>query len=136
MKSGVARPAYCITLPPIAGPTAHPALRATLVIPLAYVYADGGTTAMTYDWRVGTSISTSASLARNNAAARDSVGAVGASMSSMLDGKCVNTIVLTRPMRRAIQAAARCDTTLSTRAAKNSHANCTSVMPYRSKNQY
>ena len=35
-----------------------------------------------------------------------------------LEGRCVSTMVLTRPMRLAIHAAARCETTFRTRAAK------------------
>ena len=75
MKSGPASASRCMTVPAINGPTTQPAFLATFVIPLAYVRADAGTTAITYDCRVGTSISTSASRARNSAAAIPASGA-------------------------------------------------------------
>ena len=84
---------------------------------------------MTYDWRVGTSISTSASRARNSAAAVAAVGAAGASIRNTLEGRCVNTIVFRSPMRLAIHAAARCETTFSSRAVKKRPASCASDMP-------
>src|SRR5215208_8352903 len=106
MNNGAASVRFCITTPPSNGPTAHPAFRVTFVMPLAYVRAEGGTTAMTYDWRVGTSISTSASRNRKRVAATVTVGAAGASIRKRLDGRCVHTIVFNSPIRRANEAAA------------------------------
>src|SRR6185503_252554 len=112
------------------GPTAHATFRVTLVTPLANVRSAGFTTAMTYDWRVGTSISTSASRARNSTAASAALLDAGAAISSRLDGRCVHTIVFNRPIRRASQAATTCDNAFNTRAAKNSSARVASDVPY------
>jgi hypothetical protein len=94
----------------------------TFVTPLASVRSDGLTTAITYDSRVGTSISTSASRARNSALAIVPVGGAGAARRKRLDGRCVQTIVFSSPMRLASQAAARWDRAFNTRAAKNNLA--------------
>ena len=52
--------------------------------------------------------------------------------SSRLDGMCVYTIVFTRPMRCASQAAARCENADSTRPAAKSTATCAADAPKRS----
>ena len=46
---------------------------------------------------------------------------------------CVNTMVLTSPMRRASQAAPKCEPTLARRAAKNSTETAAASAPNRSK---
>ena len=63
--------------------------------------------------RVGTSISTRASRARNRTAATAAVGAAGASIRNALDGRWVTTIVFSNPIRRAIHAAPKWDSTLT-----------------------
>ena len=111
-----------MTTPATDGPTAQAMFRVTLVTPLANVRSDGFTTAITYDWRVGTSISTSASRARNSAPAIAALGDAGTAIRKRLDGRCVHTMVFNSPMRRASQAAARWDSAFRTRAAKNNTA--------------
>ncbi len=48
----------------------------------------------------------------------------------------VNTMVLTRPMRAASQAAPRCETALAARAKKKSVAIAPALAPNRSKKKY
>src|SRR5687768_188392 len=135
MISGPAKATYCMTRPATDGPIAQAVLRVTFVTPLANVRSDGWTTAMTYDCRVGTSISTNASRARKTAAASGADGDAGAAIRKRLEGRCVQTIVFSKPMRRASHAATRCETAFNTRAAKNSTARADSEVPYRLKNQ-
>jgi len=69
--------------------------------------SSGDTTAMTYELRVGTSICERALLASRSATAQPRSGMNGTSIKSTLEGRWVNTIVLTRPIRLAILAATR-----------------------------
>ena len=66
-------------------------------------------TAITYDCRVGASISTSDSRASSRAAAIGKLGARGTAIRNKLDGRWVNTIVFSRPIRFANHAAPRCE---------------------------
>ena len=67
----------------------------------------GGTTATTYEPRVGTSICDSALRASSNTNASGRLGMNGTSNNRTLEGRWVNTIVFTRPMRCASRAATR-----------------------------
>ncbi|TPW01378.1 MAG: hypothetical protein FD124_3724, partial [Alphaproteobacteria bacterium] len=98
--------------------------------------SSGRTIAMTYDWRVGTSISTRPSRSRNRIAAMAKVGASGTVSSNRLDGMWVNTMVFTSPMRAASQAAPRCDTAFISRAPKNSRPITLAETPKRSKKNH
>ena len=60
-----------IARPEINGDVAQAAIRTRFVTPEARVRSSGATTAITYDCRVGTSISTSASRSRNNRTAAE-----------------------------------------------------------------
>src|SRR6516164_2323800 len=60
---------------------------------------------MTYDVRAGTSIWERELLISSNAIAIPSVGAKGTSIKQAFDGRCVKTIVFTRPIRRASRTA-------------------------------
>src|SRR5437764_2076985 len=91
---------------------------ATLVTALAKLLSVGATKAATYDCRVGTSISTKASRAKNNKIANFADGAKGTAISSRLEGKCVKTIVFTNPIRRASHAAPRCERAFKTWTTK------------------
>src|SRR5437868_10671492 len=93
--------------PAISGLTADARLRGTDVTLAAAARSAGATTAITYELRVGTSICDSALRASNSATAHERLDANGTSSSRTLDGKCVNTIVLTRPNRFAMRVAAR-----------------------------
>ena len=64
----------CMASPASGGPHAHAAIRASDVTPAATVRSSGRTTAITYDCRVGTSISTSPSRSRNRVAASGKLG--------------------------------------------------------------
>src|SRR5207248_6482428 len=75
----------------MAEPIAQHTFRATLVTALAKLLSVGATKAATYDCRVGTSISTRASRAKNRRIASFAEGANGTAISSKLEGKCVNT---------------------------------------------
>src|SRR5689334_5686984 len=107
MNIGAAKESERMNSPDKDEDAAQPALRATLVADAAKVRSSGLTTAAVYDCRVGTSISTRASRQSRSAAATGNVGAKGTAMRKRLDGRCVNTIVFTNPMRRASQAAPR-----------------------------
>ena len=67
----------------------------------------------------------------NSAAATPNVGAIGSVSNNRLDGMWVNTIVFTKPMRRASQAATKCDSTVIIRAATNKSASSASLTPKR-----
>src|SRR5882762_5410339 len=75
MTKGAEKATFCIKKPATDEPTAQKTLRARFAMPLANVRSFGSTTAATYDWRVGTSISTSASRQRNNTIATFNEGA-------------------------------------------------------------
>ena len=91
----------------MSGLTAEARLRGTDVMPAAAARSAGETTAITYELRVGTSICDSALRRRSNATTHPRSDANGTMSSSTLDGRCVNTIVLTRPIRCAMRAATR-----------------------------
>src|SRR2546430_287935 len=107
MTKGAEKATFCIKKPATDEPTAQKILRARFAMPLANVRSLGRTTAATYDWRVGTSISTSASRHRNSTIATFNEGANAAATRNKLGGRGVKTIVFTSPMRRATPAAAR-----------------------------
>ncbi len=73
---------------------------------LAAAARSGGvTTAMTYEVRVGTSICDRKARTNSSTTATPSPGANGRAARHPLAGRWVNTMVLTRPMRRASSAA-------------------------------
>jgi len=76
--------------PASTGPRAAAKLRGTEVMLAAAGRSAGGTIAITYDVRVGTSICESALRARSSAIAQPSVGMNGTRMRKRLDGRCVN----------------------------------------------
>ena len=84
---------------------------------------------------MGTSISTRHSRSKNSRAATVKVGAIGTVRRSRLDGRCVKTIVRRRPIRRASQAAAKCEAPFAIRASKNKGASVSSPTPNLLKNQ-
>src|SRR6267154_1272539 len=92
--------------PAIVGLTAAARLLGTAVTPAALARSAGVTTAMTYDVRVGTSICDSRLRRSRRTTASRSVGTKGTARRQRLDGRWVNTMVFTRPNRRAIGAAA------------------------------
>ena len=89
----------------MAGPIAAARLRGTAVMLAAAGRSGGVTTAITYEVRVGTSICDSAERSTKALAPHTDCGENAAKIRNTLEGICVNTMVLTRPMRLAIQAA-------------------------------
>src|SRR5512135_1660415 len=87
------------------GASAAPTDRAILVTPEAAERSSGATTAIVYDCRVGTSIWEMLNRRSNRVIASGSVGISGTSISSTLEGTCVKTIVLIRPILRASHTA-------------------------------
>ena len=88
------------------------------VTPAAAERSSGSTTAMTYDWRVGTSIWLRLNRSSRTATASGSVGMSGTRISSTFDGRWVKTIVLMSPIRAAIRAADSDETAASRLAPK------------------
>ena len=84
---------------------------------------------------MGTSISTSASRMSSSTAALAKLGASGTASRNKLEGRCVNTMVRTNPIRRASHAAPRWESALKMRTTKNRSPNPFSFTPKRSKNQ-
>src|SRR4029450_6672599 len=83
-------------------------LRGTDVMLAAAARSPGETIAITYELRVGTSICDNALRTRSRTMTQPRSGTNGTNISSRLDGRCVNTIVLTSPSRWALGKAARC----------------------------
>src|SRR3990172_7174780 len=105
-----------------------PMVRATPVTPAAAERSSGATTAMVYDWRVGTSICEIEKRRSNKAIARPRLGMNGTRISRTLDGRWVNTMVLTSPIFPATQAALRAEMPARMLAPKKiapSTAGCT-----------
>ena len=80
-------------------------LRGAAVMLAAAGSSGGVTTAITYDVRAGTSICERVLRISSNVMAIPGVGAKGTNIKQTFDGRCVKTIVFTRPIRRASRAA-------------------------------
>ncbi len=118
------------------GEIAAPVVRATPVTPAAADRSSGSTTAITYDWRVGTSIWLRLYRSSRTRIASGSVGMIGTRISSTFDGRWVNTIVLMRPNRAAIRAADKDDTAASRFAPKKIAPRTAGSTPNWTWNQY
>src|SRR5712675_3619806 len=79
------------------GLMAAPVVRATPVIPAAAERSSALTTAIVYDCLVGTSIWLMLNRKSKTATASERLGISGTRISKILEGRCVATIVLTRP---------------------------------------
>ena len=82
--------------------------------------SSGVTTAMTYELRVGTSICESRLRTHRSAITCTGRRQNGIATRHRFAGRCVNTIVLTSPMRLAMRTATRYESALSTPVAKKS----------------
>src|SRR5690348_13952722 len=89
------------------GLAADARLRGTVVMLAAAARSSGGTMAITYELRVGTSICERRLLASSKATAQLNEGMKGIRIKSRFAGRCVNTMVFTKPKRSAIRTAAR-----------------------------
>src|SRR5436309_14863291 len=90
---GAEKAKNCMSRPAVAEPIAHHTFRATFVTALAKLRSLGVTSDATYDCRVGTSISTRASRAKNSTRAHFTDGANGTAIRNRLEGRRVNTMV-------------------------------------------
>jgi len=80
------------------GASEAPVVLATPVIPAAADLSSGTTIAIVYDCLVGTSICEMLNRTSRTSTASCSVGISGTKISRILDGRCLNTIVRTRPI--------------------------------------
>src|SRR5512136_1600446 len=83
-----------MSAPVIDGEMATPVVRATPVTPAAADRSSGSTTAIVYDWRVGTSICEMLKRSSKTMTANGKVGIKGTRISKMFDGMWVKTLVL------------------------------------------
>src|SRR5580704_15252253 len=114
------------------GANADARLRGTFVTVAAAARSSGGTTAITYDCRAGTSICEVDDRSSRNPIASAGVGIRAASISIRFDGRWLNTIVLIRPKRDASAAETNCENDPSNPAAKkNAPAVCTERLKRR-----
>ena len=91
------------------GEIAAPTERAIAVTPEAAERSSGSTTAMVYDWRVGTSICEMLKRSKSTRIASGRDGISGTNISRILDGMWVKTIVLIRPIFLARRPASRAE---------------------------
>ena len=89
------------------GLAADARLRGTAVMLAGAGRSPGVTMAMTYELRVGTSICESRLRTHRSAITAARWSANGTATRHKLAGRCVNTIVFTRPMRFAMRTATR-----------------------------
>src|SRR5215469_14231988 len=101
MSSGHPNAESVSRYPEIIEPAAQAKVFGTAVMLAAAGRSSGATTAMTYELRVGTSICDKALRASSRTIAIVRFGANGTRTRNRFDGKCVNTIVLISPKRRA-----------------------------------
>ena len=106
-NKGHPKPEAASSAPASVGLAAAARLRGTEVTLAAAARSSAATTAMTYEVRVGTSIWESALRTSNSVIASGRLGANGTSARQRFAGRCVNTMVLMRPILSAIQAAAK-----------------------------
>jgi hypothetical protein len=117
--------------PPSVGLSAAARLRGTAVKLAAAGRSAGVTTAITKAERVGTSICDSALRRNSSANASGSVGENAAPIRHRLAGMCVNTMVLSRPMRSATLGASHCEAVVSKPAQKKKAPACAAEKPKR-----
>src|SRR5712691_7098475 len=118
------------------GLMAAPVVRATFVIPAAAERSSARTTAIVYDCLVGTSIWLILKRTRRTKTASLRLGISGTRMSKMLEGRCVKTIVLTRPKREARRDASSAEIPAKIFAQKKMTPSVPGFTPNRRKNQY
>src|SRR5258705_2890937 len=107
-----------------------PVVRAIPVTPAAADRSPGSTTAITYDWRVGTSIWLRLKRRSRTAIASARFGMSGTRISRMFDGRWVQTIVLISPNRAANRDADREETAASRFAPKKMPPRSAGSTPY------
>src|SRR5262249_34568081 len=121
--------------PVTTGAQALARVRATAVTPAAAERSSGSTTAMVYDWRVGTSICDRLNRSNNTVIARGRFGMSGTSMRKTFEGRWVKTMVLSRPKRVAHRAAAKAERPAKSEAPKKMLPSMARSTPKRLWNQ-
>src|SRR5207245_9894918 len=89
-----------------------------------------------YQRRSGTSIWYTLIGGTHRTTASQETGASGTRTSSICEGRCVKTMVLSRPIRSASQPAKRSESPESTPTQKKRTASVAGSKPQRRKNQY
>jgi hypothetical protein len=118
------------------GDIAAPTEREILVTPDAAERSSGDTTAIVYDWRVGTSICEMLNRSSNTATANGSVGMSGTRISNTFDGMCVKTIVLIKPILLASLTASKAEIPANIFAPKKIEPMMPASIPNLIWNQY
>src|ERR1700722_12168265 len=132
MKNGkLIREGLANRSPAKTGASAAPVVRATPVMPAAEDRSSGRTMAMVYDCLVGTSIWLMLKRNRSTKTDRERFGIRGTRMSRMLEGRCVYTIVLTKPNRDAKRDATKAETPAKTFAPKKMPPSVAGFTPKR-----
>ncbi len=127
--------AAAIVAPEKRGAAACASARTLTVKPAAAARSSGATSAIVYACRVGTSICESRWRASSTAAALPKLGMKGTSSSSTFDGRCVKTIVWSRPKRSATRDAARNESADSRLVPKKSAPSASGDAPKRRRIQ-
>src|SRR5664279_6662911 len=106
------------------------------VTPAAAERSAGGTSAIVYAWRVGTSIWEMLKRKSRTAMASGRLGMSGTKNRSTLEGKWVTTMVASSPIRRATHDAVSADSPARTFAPKKMAPSTLGETPKRFWNQY
>ena len=104
--------------PPMDGLIDDARLRGTEVKLAAAARSGGVTTAITNAERVGTSICDNKARTSSKHKTQNKFGVNAAIINKMLEGMCVNTMVLSKPIRLATQGAASCEKAVNNPAQK------------------
>src|SRR5262245_43944119 len=96
----------------------------------------GSTSAMVYDWLVGTSFWLKNARRSQKRTATHAAGANTITTRNRLEGMCVKTIVLSSPMQRARRAATQRDTAVRTFELKKATPSSAGSSPNLVKNLY
>src|SRR5260370_34794329 len=115
---------------------AAPGVRPTPVIPAAAERSSARTTAIVYNCLVGTPFWLILKRTRRTKTASLRLGISGTRMSRMLEGRCVKTIVLTRPKREARRDASSAEIPAKIFAQKKMTPSVPGFTPNRRKNKY
>ena len=113
MRNGAPMNVVCATKPAMPGLIVCEMLRPRLVTLAIAVMASGGTIAIVYDCRVGTSMSFDSSFNRKNVTASHRLPLRASAIMNRLDSTWVDAIVLMRPILEATGVASITETALA-----------------------
>ena len=132
MKNGTLIDAgWANKIPAKTGANAAPVVLDMPAMPAAADRSCGGTTAIVYDCRVGTSIWLILNRRSRTAIASETVGIRGIRIRRILEGRCVKTMVFTRPKRDARRDARSAETPEIKFATKKISPRLSGVKPKR-----